>query len=71
MTKSNWFLNNSDCPIKETCGFYDKQTYETKDVQYYMDHCLNGGEGCGLKNHNDLTKKLEEKVKGGKKLDGI
>ena len=62
MMKSPNFIDNSDCPIKTTCGFYDKQSYDTKDIQYYVDHCLNGGEGCGLKHHRDLTSKF-----GGKK----
>ena len=60
MMKSYNFIDNSDCPIKKGCGFYDKDAFDSKDVLFYAEHCLNGGEGCGLKHHNDLTKKLRE-----------
>ncbi len=60
MIKSNNFMDNSDCPIKATCGFYDKTSYNTEDIQYYVDHCLNGGEGCGLQHHRDITEKLKD-----------
>lgn len=64
MNKSANFIDNSDCPIKKTCGFYDKTEYDAAEVLFYATYCLNGGEGCGIKHHRDLTKKL----KGGNKI---
>lgn len=59
MMKSPNFYDNATCPVKNNCGFYEKDSYDADEVLYYVDHCLRGGEGCGLKKHQDLTKKLK------------
>ena len=60
MIKSDNFYNNANCPIKEECPFYRKGTFETREVIWYIEKCLSGGDGCGLKRNYDITERLKE-----------
>jgi len=54
-------IEDANCPIKIDCPFYDKVVYDKQELNFYMDYCLKGGIGCGLKAHyNGRKKSLEE-----------
>ena len=54
-------IENSNCIIKTDCPFYRKDFYNKGELNFYIDYCLNGGVGCGLKRNHDLTEKLKER----------
>jgi len=58
-------LENSLCPIKDDCPFYRKEFYNTKyEIQFYTDHCLKYGVGCGMKYHYDVSERLKRLQNG-------
>jgi len=61
MIKSGNFVDNGNCIIKNDCPFYRKDSYSAKETLFYVEHCLRGGEGCGLKRNHDLTEKLKQR----------
>ncbi len=63
MNKSINFVDNGNCPITKECIFYNKDTYNRNEVYFYADHCLNEGNGCGMKTNHDLTERLKEREK--------
>lgn len=64
MMKSNNFYDNATCPIKDECLFYLKENLSANDVIFYADHCLRGGEGCGLKKNYDLSERVKRMQEG-------
>ena len=52
-------IEDSNCKYKIECGFYDKDFYDKQEMLFYIDYCLKGGIGCGIKRHKDLTSKLK------------
>lgn len=62
MMKSHNFIDNSNCPNKKDCGFYNKQIFDKEDVFHYVDYCLKIGNGCEIK------KGLEKELEGGNEV---
>jgi len=62
-------IEQSNCPIKENCHFYIKDSYDAREIEFYRDYCLKGGVGCKFKKHPNLTSKFREdrKLEGGNK----
>lgn len=54
-------IEDSNCIIKIDCPFYRKDLYNAGELNFYMDYCLKGGVGCGLKRNHDLTEKLKQR----------
>jgi len=57
-----------DCIIGKDCPFYRKEYLTSRyELKFYMDYCLQGGDGCGLKNHHDISERVKQMQEGRKK----
>lgn len=63
MMKSDNFIDNGNCSIKDDCLFYQKDTYSREEIYFYAEHCLKAGIGCGMKRNHDLSERLKERRK--------
>ncbi len=52
-------IESVTCIIKTDCPFYRKDMYNKYEMNFYTDHCLRGGEGCGMKRHYDISERVK------------
>ena len=62
MIKSQNFYDNGTCTIRDDCLFYKKDQYSAEEIYFYAEHCLRGGEGCGMKKNHDLSERVRNNL---------